>query len=175
MSPSMSTWSIVALVAALLGGCTGDAPDMPAETALSPPEEDSATTSAYEQDREGLPPLFNSVEDEVQYYISRLPDRRYVETYGGPEHPRPWYIAAEQLGQIGEPAIPLLASRLNTSDEYELMLVLYALMLASQDPAAMAVTSGEYLELGTVLDPRHNDKNRASALDWWQRHGWRWQ
>jgi hypothetical protein len=166
------------LVAAMLAGCDDGAPESPPETAPAPPvqqpaEAESATVS--EQDHEGTPAQFESVEDEVDYYISRLPDRSFVDTYGGEEHPRPWYIAAERLGQIGEPAIPRLASRLDTPDDYELMLVLYALMLASQDPVLMADTDGDYVELGTVLDPRYNAENLAIALAWWQRHGWRWQ
>ncbi len=168
----------VALVTALLGGCTDGAPGTPKETAPAPPAEASsepvpATAPGPARDRE--PPLFDSVEDEVRYYISRLPDRDFVDTYGGAEHPRPWYIAAERLGQTGAPAIPALVSRLDTQDEYELMLVLYALMLASQDPALMDATDGDYVELGTVLDPRYNAENRARALAWWQRHAWRWQ
>ena len=178
MSPWMSSLSTVVLLAALLGGCDGGAPESPVETApaLSAEESEKAeSTTASEQDRDWAPPVFDDVEDEVNYYISRLPDRGFVDTYGGEEHPRPWYISAERLGQIGEPAIPVLASRLDTQDEYELMLVLYALMLASQDPALMAATGGDYVELGTVLDPRHNAENRARALAWWERHGWRWQ
>ena len=172
----MSLLSMALLVAALLGGCDGGAPESPPETAPAPPADVPAvSTTAPEQDREWRPPVFENVEDEVRYYISRLPDPGFVDTYGGEEHPRPWYIAAERLGQIGKPAIPQLVSRLDTPDEYELMLALYALMLASQDPPLMAITGGDYVELGTVLDPRHNAENRASALAWWQRHGWRWQ
>jgi hypothetical protein len=166
MSPWISSLSTVALVAALLVGCSSEAPKSPPKTAPSPSAEEPVEVELSK---------FNDVEDEVHYYISRLPDRGFVETYGAEEHPRPWYIAAERLGQIGEPAIALLASRLNTLDEYELMLVLYALMLASQDPAVLAVTGGDYVELGTVLDSDHNAENRAKALAWWQRHGWRWQ
>ncbi|WP_240451336.1 HEAT repeat domain-containing protein [Wenzhouxiangella sp. XN201] len=178
MSPWISSLSMVALIAALLAGCDGGAPESPPESAPAPPADEPSETvsnTASEEVREGLPTQFESVEDEVDYYISRLPDRSFFDTYGGEEHPRPWYIAAERLGQIGEPAIPSLVSRLDTSDDYELMLVLYALMLASQDPALMADTDGDYVELGTVLDPRHNAENRDIALAWWQRHGWRWQ
>ncbi|RFF26961.1 MULTISPECIES: hypothetical protein [unclassified Wenzhouxiangella] len=178
MSPWASSLLRIALVAALLSGCAGGAPEQPRETVPELPEDEPAepvSTTTSGQDREGEPPQFDSVADKVDYYISRLSDRDFVDTYGGEEHPRPWYIAAERLGQIGEPAIPALASRLDTSDEYELMLVLYALMLASQDPALMDATGGDYVKLGTVLDPRYNDENRAIALDWWQRHRWRWQ
>lgn len=178
MSPWISSLFTAALVSALLGGCTDSAPRTSPENAPAPPADASsepAPATASEQARDREPPPFDNVEDEVRYYISRLPDRSFVDTYGGEEHPRPWYIAAERLGQIGEPAIPPLVSRLDTQDEYELMLVLYALMLASQDPALMDATGGDYVELGTVLDPRYNAENRARALAWWQRHGWRWQ
>lgn len=178
MSPWISSLLTVALFAALVGGCAEDTPEIapspsPAPPAVEPAESVPAAGSEQARDRE--PPVFDNVEDEIRYYISRLPDRDFVDTYGGEEHPRPWYIAAERLGQIGAPAIPPLISRLDTQDDYELMLVAYALMLASQDPSLMAATGGDYVELGTVLDPRHNAENRARALAWWQRHGWRWQ
>lgn len=178
MSPWVSTLSPLALVAALLAGCAGGVPEQQGETAPAPPADEPAeevSNTASKQGRDAAAPLFDSVEDEVDYYISRLPDRDFVESYGGEEHPRPWYIAAERLGQIGEPAISALISRLDTEDEYELMLVLYALMLASQDPTLMAETGGDYVELGTVLDPRYNGENLAIARAWWERHGWRWQ
>lgn len=174
----MWSWKSVMIplgLSVLLAGCAGSpsAPSEP-EAEAAPPEE-VAVIGASREEQYWLPPLFHGEQDEVHYYISRLPDRRFVSAYGGEEHPRPWYIAAERLGQIGEPAIPALASRLDTSDEYELMLVLYALMLASQDPALMAATGGDYVEIGSVLDPRHNADNRAVARAWWQRHGWRWE
>lgn len=178
MSPWISLLLAVGLLAAVLGGCTSGAPDSQPESVPAPPaekSEEAAPAAGSGQDRDREPPPFDNVADEVRYYISRLPDRDFVDTYGGEEHPRPWYIAAERLGQIGEPAIPPLVSRLDTPDEYELMLVLYALMLASQDPVLMAATGGDYVELGTVLDPRYNAENRARALAWWQRHSWRWQ
>ena len=174
----MLSWSLslptLTLAVAMLAGCAGGASRLPPVAPAETPAESFPPAVAVE-DRHWLPPLFTGVEDEVHYYISRLADRRFVDTYGGAEHPRPWYIAAERLGQIGEPAIPLLAPRLDTADEYELMLVLYALMLASQAPALMATTGGDYIELGTALDPRHNAENRDKALAWWQRHGWRWR
>ncbi|MGJ7458623.1 hypothetical protein ACR80S_06980 [Halomonas sp. MA07-2] len=172
----------IALAVALLAGCAGGAsippleanPVSPAKAPAKAPAE-ALSPAVVVEDRHWLPPLFTDLEDEVHYYISRLTDRRFVDTYGGAEHPRPWYIAAERLGQIGETAIPLLVARLDTTDEYELMLVLYALMLASQAPALMATIGGDYIELGTVLDLRHNTENRDRALAWWQRHGWRWR
>jgi len=110
----------------------------------------------------------------VDYYISKLADRSFVKTYGGIEHPRTWYTAAEALGEIGSPAIPALVERLSTSDQYELMLALYALMLASQDPALQVQTGGDYLRLDTVLIKDTNEENRRRALDWWQRYRHLW-
>ena len=173
----MSSWTLLLsaawLAASLLTGCASRA----AEPASTPsPERDFEPVEMAEvADRYWMPPLFFGPQDEAHYYMARLADRRFVAAYGAEEHPRPWYIAAERLGQIGEPALPLLASRLDTSDEYELKLVLYALMLASQDPQVMAATDGDYLELDEVLSTRSNAENRRQAREWWQRQGWRWQ
>lgn len=109
-----------------------------------------------------------SQQEKIQFYLSKLSDKNYVDQYGDSDNPKVWYTAAEALGQIGAPAIPALVQRLNTNDEYELMLVLYALMLASQDPAAMKKTNHHYLELDTVLTPRTNTKNRYLARQWCQ-------
>lgn len=126
-------------------------------------------------DRFWIPPHFISQDDEIHYYASRLADRGFVDVYGGEEHPRVWYIAAEQLGQLGKPAVPVLYALINTRDEYELMLVLYALQLATQDAPLMAETGGEYVQLTTSLEPTANSANREIALKWWEEHGWRWQ
>ncbi|WP_111414699.1 hypothetical protein [Billgrantia lactosivorans] len=138
-----------------------------------PREPATPLVAASRHERFWLPPLFASQEDEVHYYISRLADRRFIDVYGGTEHPRVWYIAAERLGQIGEPAVPLLFTLLDTGNEYELMLALYALQLATQDPRLMARTGGDYVRLTTALDENANAENRRIALEWWQRHGWR--
>jgi hypothetical protein len=170
----------ILLVLLLAGGCAGrSAPE--AEPAASTPEplapiEPTAPLVATTQhDRFWVPPLFASEEDEVHYYISRLADRRFIDIYGGSEHPRAWYIAAERLGQIGEPAVPMLFALIDSRDEYELMLVLYALQLATQDPQLMAQTGNDYVRLIEALDQGANAENRAIALEWWERHGWRWQ
>lgn len=110
----------------------------------------------------------------IRYYIGKLSDRRYVEIYGDADNPRPWYTAAEALGDIGAPAVPALIERLATPEPYELKLVLYALMLASQDPDLLARTAGKYLQLGTVLTEDGNQDNRQLALEWWQRYKHLW-
>lgn len=114
-------------------------------------------------------------QEKIRYYIDKLPDRDYVETYGDAENPRPWYTAAEALGQIGKPAIPALIERLDTQDPYELKLALYALMLASQDAELMTETKSDYLQLGTVLTEDTNTENRRLALEWWERYQHLWR
>lgn len=111
----------------------------------------------------------------AHYYITRLPDRSYVRTYGDADNPRIWYTAAEALGEIGKPAIPALIERLDTTDPYELKLALYALMLATQDALLQAETGGDYLQLGTVLTEDSNAENRQRALDWWEKHRGLWR
>ncbi|RDB44034.1 hypothetical protein DU490_04945 [Halomonas sp. DQ26W] len=177
---------LVLLVILLTAGCAGRSEPRPAEVQAPPQAEVPPPPAQAEQppngttrgDRYWLPPLFVTEEDKAHYYISRLADRRFIDTYGGDEHPRVWYIAAERLGQIGEPAVPLLFSLIDSADPYELMLVLYALQLATQDPVLLAETGGDFVQLGTVLAEsanRENRENRQIALEWWQRHGWRWE
>jgi hypothetical protein len=117
-----------------------------------------------------VPPLLTSPEEKAAYYVSRLADRRFVSRYGDRDNPRTWYIAAERLGEIGLPAVPLLFTRLNTTDDYELMLALYALQLATQDPLLMVRTRGDYVQLPAVLDPAANAENVRIARQWWQQH-----
>ncbi|MGQ4880480.1 hypothetical protein ACOJCM_18110 [Billgrantia sp. LNSP4103-1] len=163
-------------------GCSGrTAPQSePADTVAEPERVQPVATTAppvptTRFDRFWIPPLFATESDEVHYYISRLADRRFIDIQGGGEHPRVWYIAAERLGQIGEPAVPMLFALIDTHDEYELMLVLYALQLATQDPPLLARTDGDYIRLVETLSQEANAQNRAIALEWWERHGWRWQ
>jgi len=113
-------------------------------------------------------------EPAIQYYVDKLADRNYVKPYGDDDNPRPWYTAAEALGAIGKPAIPALIGHLDTPDPYELKLVLYALMLASQDPELLRVTQGDYLQLDTVLTEDDNMANRQRAIEWWRQHHHHW-
>lgn len=166
----------------LLAGCAGGQRPAPAssqpatEAPLNKPQPTQQPTPAATSGpintlaSDWVPPLFVSPEEEASYYVSRLADRRFVTSYGDRDNRRPWYIAAEQLGEIGLPAVPLLFARLNTSDEYEQMLVLYALQLATQDPQLMARTGGDYVQLGVVLDPAYNAENVEIAQQWWQQH-----
>ncbi len=151
---SAVTNAIFSMVMAwLVAGCASTEP-RPVSAAAEPPTEQAAA---------------------VAYYIAKLPDRDYVETYGDADNPRPWYTAAEALGEIGKPAIPALVARLDSDDDYELMLALYAMMLASQDPTLQAETGGDFLRLSTVLSEETNPANRRLALMWWQRYRHLWQ
>ncbi len=170
---------VVVGVSLLLAGCAGGGQrpsptpsQAAAEAPLPSPKSAPAATTAPEtaMASDWVPPLFISPEEEASYYVSRLADRRFVTSYGDRDNRRPWYIAAERLGEIGLPAVPLLFARLNTRDAYEQMLVLYALQLATQDPQLMVRTGGDYVQLGVVLDPAHNADNVASAQQWWQQH-----
>ena len=179
----VSIWAVCIGVGGslLLAGCAGGQRPSPTPSQTTPeapitaaqPTPSRVTTNvrpAMGMASDWVPPLFTSPEEEAAYYVSRLADRRFVTSYGGSGHRRPWYIAAERLGEIGLPAVPLLFSRLDTSDEYEQMLVLYALQLATQDPQLMVRTRGEYVQLGVVLDPAYNADNVATARQWWQQY-----
>lgn len=166
-------------LALLLAGCAGPSrPPADNESSAAPavnqvatvPSAQIAQPSSVVRADDWAPPLQVSPEEEAAYYVSRLADRRFVSQYGGPDNPRPWYIAAERLGDIGLPAVPLLFSRLHTDDAYELMLVLYALQLATQDPLVTFQTDGDYIQLPSVLDPNANAENRRIAQQWWERH-----
>ncbi|MGO3055602.1 hypothetical protein ACT3R7_11500 [Halomonas sp. AOP43-A1-21] len=169
---------VLLLGSVLLAGCAGSqrtsAPenprtvDVPVSQTLPPAAPTTYANTASATD--WVPPLFVSPEEEASYYVSRLSDRRFVSTYGDRDNPRVWYIAAERLGEIGLPAVPLLFSRLDTHDEYEQMLVLYALQLATQDPLLMVNTGGSYVQLPTVLNPAGNAENVEIARQWWQQN-----
>lgn len=107
---------------------------------------------------------------EVNFYIKKLADPSYIEPYGDAQEPKVWYIAAETLGAMGAPAIPELVGRLSTNNSYELMLVLYALMLATQDPVVLETTHDDYLLLDTVLTPETNAENLQRAIQWCQNY-----
>lgn len=153
--------AVVAAGSLLLFGCAG-----------SPPADDSDEADGGEA---VLPSM--QQEDQLHYNLRRLSDQTYTDRYGDGENVKIWYTAAETLGQIGKQAIPALIDRLDSDDEYEVMLALYALQLASQDEGLKADIGGNYLRLPSVLNPRANRQNRAIALSWWDdyQHIWRSQ
>lgn len=161
-----------------LVGCAGQPTPIESQPSESTPASLEAPPASQEPSNQRttatapdwMPPLFLSPEDEAAYYVSRLADTRFVSSYGDSDNPRTWYIAAERLGEIGLPAVPLLFAQLSTQNEYERMLVLYALQLATQDPLLMARTRGDYIQLVTVLDPAGNTENTRIAQQWWREH-----
>ncbi|WP_319022821.1 MULTISPECIES: hypothetical protein [unclassified Halomonas] len=163
--------AVVALAAALLAGCAGRTPP-PTTPAAAPEAPPSASTGYTAMPRYGMtdiywePPLATSPEERAAYFVSRLSDTRFV----APGSNGPRFVAAEKLGEIGLPAVPLLLARLDTRDEYELMLALYALELATQDPLLMARTRGDAITLKGALDPNTNADNVATARQWQQQH-----
>src|SRR5690625_7722605 len=77
--------------------------------------------------------------EEVSFYIEKLPDRDFVDVYGDDENQKTWYTAAEELGQRGADVIPALVQRLHTEEDYELMLVVYAYILASTNTLVLDI------------------------------------
>lgn len=166
-------WKILCVVitATLFVGCTAaniDAPPASVPIDNSPTSHPPTSKDGHKTDEESKAAAEQLA--AVHYYIDKLPDRTYVDTYGGEEHPRTWYTAAEALGALGKIAIPALIDRLDTGDPYELKLALYALMLASQDPVLLAETDGDYLRLTTVLTHETNDENLRRARAWVHRY-----
>jgi hypothetical protein len=107
------------------------------------------------------------IQKKIRFNLDKLKDRSYTKTYG---EGKPWYTAAEALGEIGKPAIPHLIKKLDSKDPYELKLALYALLLASQDSRVTSLTNGEYVNLVSSLDEKDNAKNKEIALHWWNKY-----
>src|SRR5699024_3149718 len=107
--------------------------------------------------------------EEIKFYIKNMPDREFVDVYGDDQKHKTCYTAAEERGQIGVDSIQVLVKRLYTDRAYGLMLVVYGLLLDSQDAQVMDTTQDHYLQLDVVLTPDTNLQNRQSALNWCQR------
>lgn len=131
--------------------------------------------TAYEKSTNNLERRLSELENSnasmqsflVDYYIDKLKDPTYVDIYDL-EHPL--YIAAENLGAIGKPAIPSLINRLNTNDDYERALTLYALLLASQADNVTSFTGGEYIHTRLDFDARNHPAQVKLAMDWWEKY-----
>lgn len=155
---------LVLLSLAWLSGCTSVPSEEPSVTEETPLTETHSPEEVDAQD----------YSDDLQYNLNKLSDPDYTQTYGDGENDKIWYIAAENLGQIGKQAVPHLIEKLDSADEFEVMLALYALQLASQDSELQAQTNHNYLSLPSVLNPRANARNRAIALSWWQEYEHLW-
>lgn len=147
-----------------LSGCSSAPPELPPPSESTPIDDKQSPREVDDQ----------MYTDDLQYNLNKLSDPDYTQTYGDGENDKVWYIAAENLGQIGKRAIPHLIAKLDSPDEFEVMLALYALQLASQDKALQVQTKHNYLSLPSVLNPRANARNTAIALSWWQEYKHLW-
>lgn len=107
---------------------------------------------------------------EILYYICKLKDKDFTRPYGNEEEPYTWYIAAEELGMIGKPAIPYLVKNLQTNDVYEKGLTLYALLLASQCDSVNEFTNKDYIKVGLTFSPEEQKEYVKIAEEWWGKY-----
>lgn len=153
-------------------GLAGCAAWSPTETPSEPHPDASNVHNTKDQPSE--PDTQAERPDDLHYNLSKLDDPEFTQIYGDGENTKIWYTAAENLGSIGKPAIPHLIAKLDSANEHEVMLALYALQLASQDPALQQQTDGNYIALPSVLNPRANQHNKAIALSWWEQYQHLW-
>ena len=117
-----------------------------------------------------------ALRETLELYVSKLNDRSFWVPYGEEEEPSKWWLAAERLGEVGAPAIPSLMNQIADADSFKVMLALYGLLLASQDPEVLKRTNGEHIDYhGVVLDSSSNAAHSAIALSWWEKHHALWE
>ena len=109
----------------------------------------------------------NSVEEKILFNLEKLKDQSYTDIYGDGYT---WYIAAEELGQIGKLAIPGLIQKLDTKDDYERSLVLYALLLATQHDSVKSFTNGEYIDVNLDFNAENHPYMVKKAKTWWEKY-----
>lgn len=164
---------ILLFIGILLVGCKPKNMDEDKDTVTESPkptisdDEDMPTDNAEDESEfKNLKP-----NEDIQFFIDKLNDKGYVETYGDEEEPSTWYTAAEELGMIGKEAIPYLIQHLKiTTDSYDKGLTLYALLLASQDEELKPITNGEYIQAGLTFVPDEQDMFTQTALEWWNKY-----
>jgi hypothetical protein len=81
--------------------------------------------------------------DPIAFYLSKLGDKTLTMRYG---EGQTWYVAPEELGQIGRAAVPGLIRALESTDAYTRTQAFYGLRLAAQHPSVSALTGGAYPE-----------------------------
>ncbi len=81
--------------------------------------------------------------DTVSFLIRQLGDSTFYSYYGHYDEPNTWWIAPEELGQIGLPAIRPLIAHLDSVNGFDLQQTFYALLLASQHETTKAITKGD--------------------------------
>lgn len=135
----------------------------------------NSSLNTYEKSLNELDKRLSDVEEQnvalnnllVNYYIEKLHDPTYV-SIDSEQHT--YYLAAEALGHLGKPAIPALINQLDTDDDYERALVLYALMLASQADNVACFCGNDYMHLHLDFDARNHTEAVAAARTWWEKY-----
>ncbi|MBK7142593.1 MAG: hypothetical protein IPH75_10985 [bacterium] len=103
----------------------------------------------------------NSGLDTVSFLIRQLGDSTFYSYYGHYDDPPTWWIAPEELGMKGLPAIRPLIAHLDSVKGFELKQTLYALLLASQHKTTKAITKGDL-----PVDRAGGGDNRESVAAW---------
>lgn len=103
----------------------------------------------------------------VDYYIEKLKDPTYTSITNEDSI---YYTAAENLGLIGKPAIPKLIQKLDTANDYERALTLYALLLASQADNVKAFAKNDYINVNLDFDARNHPQKVEIARKWWNKY-----
>ena len=114
-----------------------------------------------------------TIDEKVAFYVDRLGDKDYFEHYSTHEEiPSEWYVAAEELGTIGLPAIPALIDRLEESTEvYERQQIFYALRLAVQETNAQAIVGDDAPYSIEAFPPKEQHRELTTKwLEWWDYH-----
>src|SRR5690554_5929852 len=154
----------VVITATLLVGCV--AADIDAPPARAPIDNSPTNNALTNKDGHNTDEEDEAAAEQltaVHYYIGKLPDRTYVDTYGGEEHPRTWYTAAEALGVVAKAAIHDLLVRPGSAEGCDGELVPRALVLASQDRLLLDEGAGAELLLAIVLTRETGDENLRRA------------
>lgn len=135
----------------------------------------SSALTSYEKSLNEFDKRLSELEDQnttlhnllVNYYVEKLHDPTFV-SIDTEEHT--YYTAAECLGELGKSAIPVLIDRLDTTDDYERALALYALGLASQADNVKVFCGNDYIPVSLDFDARNHPTGVKAALDWWEKY-----
>lgn len=135
----------------------------------------SSALTSYEKSLNEFDKRLSELEDQntalhnllVNYYVEKLHDPTFV-SINAEEHT--YYTAAECLGELGKPAIPVLIERLDTTDDYERALVLYALGLASQADNVKTFCGNDYIPVNLDFDARNHPEAVTTAKLWWNKY-----
>jgi septal ring factor EnvC (AmiA/AmiB activator) len=110
-------------------------------------------------------------QDPLMFYLDKLKDTNFISTYGDNYT---WYIAAEELGKMGKPAIPFLIKKLDTKDNFERNQALYALMLAAQHENVKSFTGGEYVKNYEFPSPGKDVSVIKAWQSWYEKYKSNW-